>query len=147
MEAFTYTFFVGPVGRRHRIVKDPRLTRLVAEIVKQLRLNYIDLSRVAVVRNLDSSSPAFARIHSVSRPIAVAFDLGPLYAIEVIDKNFEKLDCLSKLKVLIHELMHIPKSFSGSLVPHRSHVFSESNLSKLLMLLDTESLCRDLEYK
>ncbi len=135
------------MGRRHRIVKDPKLSRIVERIVEQLGLNYIDVSRIAVVRNLDSSSPAYARIYSVPRPIAVAFDLGPLYAIEIIHRNFEKLDCVAKLRVLVHELLHIPKSFSGSLLPHRSDVFSDSNISKMLTRLNLESLCRELGYK
>ncbi len=137
----------GIMGRRHRIVKDPKLSRIVERMVEQLGLNYIDVSRVAVVRNLDSSSPAYARIYSVPRPIAVAFDLGPLYAIEIIHRNFEKLDCVAKLRVLVHELLHIPKSFSGSLLPHRSDVFSDSNISKMLTRLNLESLCRELGYK
>ena len=135
------------MARKHRIVKDRKLTEIVRRIARDLGMTYIDTDRIAVVKNLDSSSSAYARIHSVPRPIAIAFDLGPLYAIEIISRNFDSLDCTSKLKVLIHELLHIPKNFSGSLVPHRWPTFSDSNVSKLLSMLDVDELCKELEYK
>jgi len=135
------------VGKRHRVVKDPRLTNVVRKIIRSLGMSYIDVNRVAVVRNLDSTSCAYARIYSVPKPIAVAFDTGPLYAIEIIHRNFEKLDCESKLRVLIHELLHIPKNFSGSLLPHRASVFSSSRIESLLRRLELQELCKELEYK
>ncbi len=135
------------MAKRHRIVKDEVLTEVVKLIVKKLGFNYIDVDRVAVVRNLDSNSNAYARIYAMPRPIAVAFDLKPLYAIEVIHRRFEKLDCESKLGVLIHELLHIPKSFSGSLVPHHPKTFSPSNIERMVKKLDREKLCSMLEYK
>ncbi|NPA97366.1 MAG: metallopeptidase [Crenarchaeota archaeon] len=132
---------------KHRIVADPTLTRVVRRIVRELGLTYIDTRRVAVVRNLDSRSSAYARIYCVPRPISIAFGIGPLYAIEIIDRNFRSLDCESKISVLVHELLHIPKSFSGGLVPHRSSIFSSTNIARLVKSLDLEELCKELEYK
>lgn len=49
----------------------------------------------------------------------MALDISPQYIIEVITQRFDKLPEEEKERTLIHELMHIPKTFSGALVSHR----------------------------
>ena len=54
----------------------------------------------------------------------------PAYEIEVLSKHYDGLKSDEKKKVLIHELLHIPKNFSGSLLPHKTrnrHLGSEVN--------------------
>lgn len=88
-------------------------------IVKNLRLDYIDHKKIICFRSQGSSSRARARIWSFPRVWQLALNLGPYYVIEVLSQHFDKLSLDEQTRVLIHELLHIPKNFSGSLLPHR----------------------------
>lgn len=95
----------------------------VIKITEKLDLNHIDLSRVVCVRSSGSKSRRIlARCHTLSRIMQKALDVKAHYVIEVITENFEKLQEEEKVKVLIHELMHIPKSFRGGFRHHRPYV-------------------------
>ncbi len=117
------------------------MTKLVRDLIERLGLNYIDSQRVAVVVNNRSRSTAYARIYGLPRQFQVAFNMKPLYVIEIIYRNFAKLSCRDKLRVLIHELMHIPRSFSGGLRHHGTRFLSDSYINSLLRRIDIHSLC------
>jgi predicted metallopeptidase len=51
----------------------------------------------------------------------LALKTTPGYCLEVISERFDKLSGEDKTKILIHELLHLPKNFSGSLLPHRGY--------------------------
>jgi len=40
------------------------------------------------------------------------------YLIEVISEKFDKLSKKEQTKIIIHELMHIPKAFGGGFIHH-----------------------------
>ena len=96
------------------------ISKEIRLIVKKLNFNHIDVSKIICFRSYGSTARARARIWSFPRVWQLALMLPPYYIIEVISKNFDGLDPDSRKKVLIHELLHIPKNFSGSLVPHRT---------------------------
>lgn len=89
------------------------------KIVKSLAFNHIDLQRVTCFRSRGSTSRAQARIWSFPRIWQLALKSPAAYIIEVISEKFDRLSQDEQKKVLIHELLHIPKNFSGSLLPHR----------------------------
>lgn len=91
----------------------------ISNIVKILDLKHIDSNRVVCFRSFGSSSRARARIWSLPRVWQMALNVKAHYVVEVLSEKYDKLSKEDKERVLIHELMHIPKNFSGSLIPHR----------------------------
>ena len=104
----------------------------IEQILSVLNLPHIDHSRIFCFRTYGSKSRSYARIWAMPKIFQRALSIKPAYVIEVLAKYFDKLDEDSKKKVLIHELLHIPKNFSGSLLPHRSrHRHLQSEVNKL----------------
>lgn len=91
----------------------------IKDILKVLNFNHIDIDRIFCYRTHGSKSRSYARIWQFPKIFQRALNQQPAYVIEVLSKHFDKLDSDNKKKVLIHELLHIPKNFSGALVPHR----------------------------
>lgn len=99
--------------------QDSDLKQKVDEIIEKLDFDHIKAEQVKVFRSSGSSSRARARIYAMPRIWQKALSVKPHYCIEFISENFDHLNENDKLKVMIHELMHIPKTFSGALTPHR----------------------------
>lgn len=93
-------------------------------------LGYIDLTRVFFIRSYGSRTTAVARIHALPSIWRFVLEIEPIYIIEVISKYFDNLSREDKIKTIIHELLHIPRSFTGGLRPHGKYVNS-STINKL----------------
>lgn len=101
----------------------PDVKQLVDAIVKGLELTYIDPAYVYCFRSKGSKSRrVVARIHSLGRLWQLALSAHAQYLIEVISERFDKLAYADKEMVLIHELLHIPKGFSGGFRPHKGYI-------------------------
>jgi predicted metallopeptidase len=90
------------------------------KIVSHIDLPYIDLNRIHCYRTTGSKVRAYARTWSFPKIFQKALSIQPAYVIEVLSQHYDKLDDDKKKKVLIHELLHIPKNFSGALLPHKT---------------------------
>lgn len=101
--------------------KAPDIQKRVNFLVHELDLKYINPKNIICFRSIGSTSRARARIWSFPKIWQMALELTPHYCLEVISRYFDKLPPSEQEKVLIHELLHIPKNFSGALVPHRTH--------------------------
>ena len=95
------------------------IKKKVGLLVKKLGISHIDPKRIICFRSFGSKSRARARIWSLPRIWQLALKVKPAYCIEILSEKFDKLSEDDKTKVLIHELLHIPKTFSGALLPHR----------------------------
>ena len=98
--------------------KAPDIQQGIEEIVLKLDLSYIDPKRIVCFRSTGSTSRARARIWSFPKVWQMALNLPAHYVIEVLSQHFDHLSPDDRMKILIHELLHIPGNFSGSLLPH-----------------------------
>lgn len=100
-------------------INAPDIEKELKAITRHLAFPHVNVKRVICFRSFGSTSRARARIWSLPRVWQQALGQPAAYIIEVISEKFDKLSCDDKERVLIHELLHIPKNFSGSLLPHR----------------------------
>ena len=89
------------------------------KLVIGLGMGHIRTGRVFFMRSHGSKSRAIARIWELPRVWQQALGLEPAYVVEVVSERFDRLSKEDKEKTVLHELMHIPQTFSGALVPHK----------------------------
>jgi predicted metallopeptidase len=94
------------------------IKKRIIHLTKVLDIEWVDTKRIFCFRSQHSKARAYARIWSLSRVWQLALDIKPAYVIEVLSERYDKLSFNEKDKVLLHEIAHIPKNFSGSLLPH-----------------------------
>lgn len=97
----------------------PDIQSEIGRIINSLGLFYIKSQNVVTFRSFSSKSRAVARIWSLPRIWQIALKAEAHYCLEVISERYDKLSQTDKEKVLIHELLHVPKNFSGALLPHK----------------------------
>ena len=91
----------------------------IINIIETLGLDYVRKDRIFCYRTQGSKARAYARTWMIPKIFQDALQIEPAYVIEVISKYYDKLSEDEKTGVLIHELLHIPKNFSGALVAHK----------------------------
>jgi len=96
---------------------------LVDEIVKAMNFHHIVRERVLCIRSRGSRAKrTVARIHGLPRIWQTSLKTQPYYAIEVISERYDSLSGEEKEKTIIHELLHVPKSFRGGFRHHRGWI-------------------------
>ncbi|MBU1085284.1 MAG: putative metallopeptidase [Candidatus Beckwithbacteria bacterium] len=97
----------------------PDIQKKLIKIQKKLKLPNIKIDQIIAFRSYGSRARARARIWAFPKIWQMALKLDPHYCIEIISDKFDHLKEDDKIRILIHELMHIPSNFSGALLPHR----------------------------
>jgi predicted metallopeptidase len=92
-------------------------------IVGALQFSHVDPSRIFCVRGYGSTSEAWARIWGLPSLWQQVLEIGPAYVVEIIEPEFGRLPEDEQDRILIHELLHIPRTFSGAIRPHRTPTF------------------------
>lgn len=104
-------------------VEAPDVKRLADEIVDSLDLFHVVPQFVYCYRSKGSKSKhIIARIHGLGKIWQEALRRPPTYVIEVISERYDRLSDEEKEKTMIHELLHIPKGFSGGFRPHKGYI-------------------------
>lgn len=94
----------------------------IQDIINELAIllfPHVKLHSVICIRSFGSSSrETIARCHALGKAMQLALNRKGFYVIEIISKRFDKMTNEDQLRTLIHELMHIPKSFGGGFRHH-----------------------------
>lgn len=99
-----------------------------AEEISGFLFPYVDISRVKCFRSFGTSSKrTIARCHALGKLMQKAIGIKAVYALEFLHERFDKLNEEEKTKVIIHELMHIPKTFGGGFKHH--NVVTDRNVN------------------
>lgn len=85
---------------------------------KKIESSHLNQHRLICMRSFDSKARAYARIWAFPQMWQKALDISTFYVIEVLAQHFDSLSQEKKEQTLIHELLHIPKTFSGALLDH-----------------------------
>ena len=101
-------------------------------VLSAIDLPHIDIKKIHCYRTTGSKVRAYARTWGFPKIFQRVLNVEPAYVIEVLSKHYDKLPDDEKKKVLIHELLHIPKNFSGALLPHRTRSRNLHTLAKQL---------------
>lgn len=106
-------------------------------LIDQLGFNYINKKNIYCIRSFDAKTRAYARIWGMAKLFKEICGIEPHYIIEVNAKRFDKLPQREQIKTLIHELMHIPKTFSGALLSHRGryHRINDREVERIISRL------------
>lgn len=95
----------------------PSISLRVKHLISECALDYVAPDRIFCVESEGSTSRAYARIWGLPRIWQDALKISPAYVLEVTHR-YQKLGAMDQDHVLLHELSHIPKNFSGALLGH-----------------------------
>jgi len=119
----------------------PDVKKLLDEITESLDFYHVVPQFIYCVRSKGSESRrTVARIHGLGRIWQEALRRPPSYVIEVISERYDRLSQAEKEKTMIHELLHIPRGFTGGFRPHRGYVDRKTVERLHRKLLDQRSV-------
>ncbi|PIN89838.1 metallopeptidase [Candidatus Pacearchaeota archaeon CG10_big_fil_rev_8_21_14_0_10_32_14] len=128
-----------------KYIESPDIQKKMEDFSRVL-FPHVKVDRVKCFRSYGSSTrDVYARCHALGKLMQLAVGVKAHYALEFLCPRFDKLNEEEQDKTIIHELMHIPKTFGGGFRHHdfvcekninlfyktyQSHKDSQTNLSK-----------------
>jgi len=99
---------------------------LLEEIANRLGFSHVPVDQILCLRSRGSKAThTIARIHGLSRVWQRALGVKAHYVVEVISERYDSLTQEEREKVIIHELLHVPKSFQGGFRHHKGWITSK----------------------
>ena len=112
------------MGIKYQIAED--LQQAMNELAGML-FPHVRTDDVVCLRSHGSTSRGtIARCHALGKAMQMGLGRKGFYLIEVISERFDKMSEEDQIKTMIHELMHIPKSFGGGFIFH--NVVNDKNV-------------------
>src|SRR3989344_3279045 len=111
---------------------DTEWTRRAHEIARTLNYDWVIPERLTVVRSRGSETRrTIARIHCIGKVMMLGMGhKKSFYVIELISEKFDRQPEREQVETIIHELMHIPRTFGGGF-RHHDHVCSRNVKAEL----------------
>ena len=129
---------------RYELAED--ISKRIYEIAKKIGMEHVRFSGVYAVRSKGSSAVGtIARCHALSKIWQKCLNIKAVYIIEVISELFDSMPKEEQDKILIHELMHIPKNFGGGFKHH--NIVNKKNVEKLYRIYKNEKEKNKLEER
>lgn len=106
------------------------IEKRMLDIIVKLGMTHVRREDVACIRSHGTSSRGtIARCHALGKVMQHALGRKAFYVLEFLSERFDRMPEEERIKVIIHELMHIPFSFGGGFKHH--DVVNERNVNKL----------------
>ncbi|MCR4368753.1 MAG: putative metallopeptidase [archaeon] len=111
---------------------DEAWTASAKEIARTLNYSHVIPERLSVVKSQGSKTKrTIARIHCIGKVIMLGMGhKKSFYVIELISEKFDRQSRSDQIETIIHELMHIPKTYGGGF-RHHNHVCSQNVKAEL----------------
>lgn len=102
----------------------------IAEDICSKMFPYVNVSRIRCFKSYGTSSKrVIARCHALGKLMQSALGIKAVYVLEFLSERYDKLSNEEKIKTIIHELMHIPKTFGGGFKHH--DFVTDKNVNKM----------------
>ena len=103
--------------------------QIKAEEICRILFPHVDIENIKCFRSYGTSSRGtIARCHGLGKLMQKALFRKAFYVLEFLSERFDKMSEEEQLKVIVHELMHIPKCFGGGFKHH--NFVTERNVNK-----------------
>ena len=110
----------------------PDIFEIVRDLRDTLGMYHIKLDSISCIRSHGSSARGtVARCHALNKIMQLSLGRKGFYVLEFISEKFDRLPEDERIKTIIHEMMHIPKSFGGGFKHH--DFVNHKNINKFFL--------------